>query len=300
MLRLLSAIGMSRYTGQQSLDRYISEQLMSSHMRAQHFVKDGHLYVELFKEMGPFQLIMRGVLEPDQYIRIGMVCPAIKEKRGYELIECEVHEEANADLFMFGQERGTLEGLCLRLTEVHRFYKEQGLMALERTSASCYGLSFEGKVLLGLDRSEDDLAAMEDVEARRRGLLRRAMEGDEGAIAQIQEDDEMTEQEIEDRLQQEDVYSIFDGFLYPAEGAMDNYYTVLGDIVYVTKLMNSETEEWVYYLELNVLGMLLRVSINPIDLLGEPLVGCRFMGRVALFGRLNPARQMLEDPRGFY
>lgn len=300
MLRVLSAIGMSRYTDQQSIDGFISKQLMEGRLRAQHYMKEGKVHVEMYKEMGPFQLIMRGVLEPDHYIRIGTICPAIKEKRGYEMVECEIHEDDHDDLYMFGQEKSTLEGVCFRVTEVNRFYKDKKLMEVERTFASCYGLSFEGKVLLGIDRSEDDVAAIEEVEARRRGLLRRAMEGDETAIQQIQSDDDLTEQEIEDRLKQEDVYSIFDGFLYPAEGEHDNYYTVLGDIVYVNKLMNAETEEWCYYLDLNVLGQILRVCINPCDLLGKPMVGCRFMGKVSFFGRIDPARQILEDPRGFY
>ena len=75
---------------------------------------------------------------------------------------------------------------------------------------------------------------------------------------------------------------------------------MLGDILHVDKLMNSVTEEWVYYLELNVLGQILRVCINPRDLLGEPKPGYRFMGRIWFFGRIDPARQILEDPHGFY
>ena len=108
MLRVLSAIGMSRYTDQLSIDRFISKQLMEGRLRAQHYMKDGKLHVEMYKEMGPFQLIMRGVLEPDHYIRIGTICPAIKEKRGYEMLECEIHEDDNDDLYMFGQEKSTL------------------------------------------------------------------------------------------------------------------------------------------------------------------------------------------------
>ena len=161
-------------------------------------------------------------------------------------------------------------------------------------------LSFEGKVILGIDRTEDDIEAIEEVEENRRGLLRRAMEGDESAIREMQSEEEQTQQEIEDRLQSEDVYSIFDGFLYPVENDRENYYTVLGDILHVDKLMNSVTEEWVYYLELNVLGQILRVCINPRDLLGEPKPGYRFTGRVWFFGRIDPARLILEDPHGFY
>ncbi len=300
MLRVLSAIGMSRYVAQQVIDEYVAGLLMKERLKGQHFIRDGVVHVELTKEMGPFQLIMRGTLEPDHFIRIAMICPALKEKRGYEFLECDVHEDTLDDLYMYGQEKSTLEGICFRVTEVHRFFREKMLFEREKNYVSCYGLSFEGKVILGIDRTEDDIEAIEEVEENRRGLLRRAMEGDESAIREMQSEEEQTQQEIEDRLQSEDVYSIFDGFLYPVENDRENYYTVLGDILHVDKLMNSVTEEWVYYLELNVLGQILRVCINPRDLLGEPKPGYRFTGRVWFFGRIDPARLILEDPHGFY
>ena len=245
-------------------------------------------------------MIMRGTLEPDHFIRISMICPALKEKRGYEFLECDVHEDTPDDLYMYGQEKSTLEGICFRITEVHRFFREKMLFEREKHYVSCYGLSFEGKIILGIDRTEEDMEAIEEVEESRRGLLKRAMEGDESAIHEMQTEEEKTQQEIEERLQNEDVYSIFDGFLYPVENDRENYYTELGDILHVDKLMNSVTEEWVYYLELNVLGQILRVCINPRDLLGEPKIGYRFTGRVWFFGRIDPARQILEDLHGFY
>ncbi len=300
MLRVLSAIGMSQYTTQQAIDGYVSDLLMKDRLKGQHFLRNGVVHVELIKEMGPFQLIMRGTLEPEHFIRIAMICPAVKEKRGYEFIECDVHEDTLDDLYIYGQERSTLEGICFRVTEIHRFFKEKMLFEKEKNYVSCYGLSFEGKVILGIDRTEEDIAAIEEVEENRRSLLSRAMEGDESAIYQMQTEEEQTQQEIEERLHNEDVYSIFDGFLYPVENDRENYYTVLGDILHVDKLMNSVTEEWVYYLELNVLGQILRICINPRDLLGEPKPGYRFMGRVWFFGRIDPARQILEDPHGFY
>lgn len=300
MLRVLSAIGMSRYTSQQAIDEYVSKLLMAGHLKGRHYVKEGVVKVELIKDMGPFQLILRGELDGGSYIRIFMICPSIKEKRGYELIECETRDIDFDDIYMFGQERSSLEGICLRMTEVQRYYKEDDLFDKEINHVSCYGLSIEGKVLLGIERTQEDMEIIQEGEAARRNLLSRAMEGDESAMDQMQDEEEMTQQEIEERLKTEDVYSIFDGFLYPAEGGGDNYYTILGDILHVEKLMNAVTEEWTYYLELNVLGQILRVSINPKDLLGEPRPGCRFMGRVWFFGRLDPARLILEDPHGFY
>ena len=299
MLRVFSAIGMSRYTTHRAMDELISDQLEKGHMRGQQYLKDGSMHVEIFKEMGPFQMVLRGEIVNKETINVFMVLPALKEKRGYTLIDCETQEDQCDVIYVAGQEENTLEGVCLLLTDVHRFYREPGLFNREQMQLSCYGLSVAGKVLLGIQRTPEDISAMQEGEKWRRDMLSRAMKGDPDAITEMQDEEEMTQREIEERLLHEDVYTIFDGFLYPAEGD-DNYYSILGDILHVDKLMNSFTEEWVYYLELDVLGQVLRVCINPKDLLGDPKPGRRFTGQVRFYGRLDPARLILENQSTFF
>lgn len=299
MLRKFSAIGMSRYISQKNMDELINELLQKNQLKGQQFTKNGATHVEIFKDMGPFRLILRGELKGKDYINIFMAVPALREKRGYSLMDCEFQESMGDCIYVLGQEQASLEAFCLQLTEVHRFYLEPGLREKTRLYASCYGLSTEGKVLLGIERSAEDEEAIRDNEIWRRELLERAMNGDEEAYHEIQYEENITQLEIEERLEKEDVYSIFDGFMYPAERE-DNHFFLLGDILRVEKLMNSYTEEWVYYLELEVLGQVVRVCINPRDLLGEPQPGCRFLGQVYFYGRLDPARMILEDQNTFF
>ena len=40
-----------------------------------------------------------------------MICPALKEKRGYEFLECDVHEDTVDDLYMYGQQTDTITNL---------------------------------------------------------------------------------------------------------------------------------------------------------------------------------------------
>lgn len=299
MLRIFSAIGMSRYTSQRAMDRLIGEMLQSGGLKGQQYIKDGALHVEIYKDMGPFQMVLRGKAAGPGSIHVFIALPAVREKRGYSFIDCEMQQQPGDRIYLAGQEQTTLEGICLSMTEVYRFYREKELWQRRQIHVSCYGLSVSGKVLLGIERTEEDIAAIQESEAWRRDMLSRAMEGDEDAIDQIQNEEDATQQEIEERLLHEDVYSIFEGFLYPAEGE-DNYYTVLGDILHIDKLMNSYTEEWVYYMELDVLGQVLRVCINPKDLVGKPEPGRRFMGQVYFYGRLDPARLVLEDQNTFF
>ena len=154
------------------------------------------------------------------------------------------------------------------MTETHWFYKEKNLQEQEALFISIYGLSIEGKILLGSFRSDEDQKAIAEEEKWRKDMLERADTGDEDAIRAIEQEERFMDEEIADRLRREDVYTIFDGFMYPA-GREENYYTLLGDIQKIDKLFNPYSEEWVYYLELNVLGQELRVLINPTDLFRE-------------------------------
>ena len=48
MLRVLSAIGMSRYVAQQVIDGYVGDLLMQERLKGQHFVRDGMVHVDPF------------------------------------------------------------------------------------------------------------------------------------------------------------------------------------------------------------------------------------------------------------
>ena len=303
MIRLFSAIGMSQYTSRKAFDAFLTKLLQEepvdkTKFSGQRYMVRGQHHVELYHDMGPFQLIVRGQMT-GTYIRAFAVMPAIKEKRGYRLIDCELAESEEDMIYLMGQEQSSLEPICLCLSEVYRFYQSPMLRRRRTLDVSCYGLSVEGKVLLGIERSEEDEQLIREDEQWRRQHLERMMKGDAQAAEEIRESEARAEEEIEERLQQEDVYSIFDTFLYPADGA-DHFYTMLGDIEHVEKLMNSETEEWVYYLELNVMGQTLRIAINPRDLVGEPRPGRRFMWRAFFQWRLDPAALILENQSMFY
>lgn len=299
MLRELSAIGLSRYTGQRAAGKLVSDALASAHIRGAFYQLNDRQMVEAFYEMGPFQLVLRGVRSSEANISITSVMPALKEKRGYYLGAPEVFVGKSGDLYLEGTEQETLETMTLCLTDIARYYKDKASYEQSFVMASCYGLSTEGKILLGIERTEEDLRLIKEEMQERRRMLKMAWDGDVDIRQELREDEIDSEGEVLERLKDEDVYSIFDGFYYPAERD-ENCFTVLGDIKEIDKLMNPLTEEWSYYLELDVLGQMQRVLINPRDLVGEPAIGRRFQGKVRFYGRLDPARLILEDRSKFF
>lgn len=298
MLRELAAIGLSRYTGQMDASALVSRILQDRDLKGYGYRIGNEQWVDILYDMGPFQFVMRGKVVGPHSVSVGNLAPALKEKRGYMLGKPEIRFSEEGVL-LIGQEAMCMEEVAVRMTESHRFYREKELQEQESLFISIYGLSIEGKILLGSFRSDEDQKAIAEEEQWRREMLERADSGDEFAIRAIEQEERFMDEEIAERLRREDVYTIFDGFMYPA-GREENYYTILGDIVKIDKLFNPYSEEWVYYLELNVLGQELRVLINPTDLLGEPAVGRRFQGKVRLYGRLDPARMILENLDQFF
>ena len=298
MLRELAAIGLSRYTGQLAASNLVSQLLQEKNLKGYGYLMAKSRWVEILYDMGPFQLVMRGKAVSPHSVNIASLEPALKEKRGYMLLNWEP-KYTPGGVYVIGQEALSMEEICIHMTECYRFYREQNLQSQEAVFCSVYGLSYEGKILLGSYRSEEDQKAIRQGEEWRKQMIERANHGDETAMEAIAQEEMAIDAEIEERLHREDVYTIFDGFMYPA-GKEDNHYTLLGDITGVDKLVNPFSEEWVYYLELSVLGQELRVLINPSDLVGEPAVGRRFQGKVRLYGRLDPARMILENMDQFY
>ena len=105
-------------------------------------------------------------------------------------------------------------------------------------------------------------------------------------------------EEIEERLQREDLYSVLDGFFAPLGAG--HRYAVLGEILYVDKMMNPLSNEWVYRLEVRTSGSSIGLYIHPRDLVGEPKKGFRFQGECVLMGMFDPEALLDDRDRGFY
>lgn len=303
MLRELAAIGLSRYAGQKAAGELIGSIMHQANLKGRPYRKDQQFCVELIYSMGPFQLVLRGKRRGETEVVIDTAVPALKEKRAYLLHAPEIFVGEQGLLYLEGSDHDTYETMTLCLTEVARCYQDPGCVKAEVVTASCYGLSTEGKILLGIERSKEDLRQNREESERRREMLKEALESREDNARSLHEamrqEEFASEEEVMERLKEEDVFTIYDGFYYPSEKD-DNCFTVLGDIRHIEKLLNPLSEEWVYYLDLDVMGQLQRVLIHPNDLVGEPKEGRRFQGKVRFYGRLDPARLILEDQGSFY
>jgi hypothetical protein len=97
-------------------------------------------------------------------------------------------------------------------------------------------------------------------------------------------------EEVQKRIQQEDLFTIVDTSLLPS-GMEADQYRVVGTILDCKNIKNSKTEENVWKMELRVCGIPIRLAIHENSLLGYPKPGRRFHGNIWLSGEVG----LVED-----
>lgn len=148
------------------------------------------------------------------------------------------------------------------------------------------GLSTDGKILLPISKTAEQVRVQNEAAIRHNTLLMAAKEGNEDAINTLTLMDFDTYSMVARRIQTEDVYSIVETSFIPFGSESDNY-TILGIIKEVIPHINSFTGETCTEMLINCNGFDFYVAINNEDLLGEPLPGRRFKGHIWLQGMVD-------------
>ncbi len=158
---------------------------------------------------------------------------------------------------------------------------------IERRNLYLSGLSTSGIVMLPMAQDKKVLTAIGvgrgDDHA---SLVAAAHEGDEKAIEALTLEDMQTFQMLSERITREDVYSIVSSTFMP-HGIESDKYMVIAEIMDVRNILNQQTMEEIYWLQLRANDVDFDLYINHNDLLGEPAVGRRFKGVVWLQGRVE-------------
>lgn len=166
-----------------------------------------------------------------------------------------------------------------------------GMLPVRGTSLTLTGLSTNGMILMPIQKDESQKERVRKESADRNNLLAAARKGDEDAIETLTLEDMDLYTSISRRIQKEDVYSMVDTYFMPYGMECDQY-SILGEILQVDLVTNQITGEEIYLLKICSNELTFDVSINIIDLFGEPQVGRRFKGSVWLQGRINYPEQL--------
>ena len=169
--------------------------------------------------------------------------------------------------------------------------KAMGMLPVRGTSLTLTGLSTSGIIIMPIQKNESQKERVRKESAERNHLLAAARKGNEDAIETLTLEDMDLYTSISRRIQKEDVYSMVDTYFMPYGMECDQY-SVLGEILQVELVTNQITGEEIYLLKICSNELTFDVSINIIDLYGEPQVGRRFKGSLWLQGKINYLEQL--------
>jgi hypothetical protein len=160
-------------------------------------------------------------------------------------------------------------------------------------SISLAALSLEGRILLPIEMDEVQVRNISAEAKYRNNLIAEAKKGNQDAIDSLTIDDIDTYAMISRRAKKEDIYSIVDTSFIPFGSESDNY-SIIATITESNLIVNEQTKEEVYDLQVVCNDISFRLCINKLDLLGEPLVGRRFKGNIWMQGSIAFSEQVKD------
>ena len=238
-------------------------------------------------------IAMYGELDDKEELDVEYYIPYLESKDITSSADCSIQRHAEKETYA-----GLLDEYKVGISLIFYLlnpleYRERFMKRgnrLEMESASLAGLAIHGKVLLPIKKTAVQIEKAKVAARNRDNLLEAAKNGDEDAMESLTIEDIDLYSQASRRVMKEDLYSIVDTCFMPS-GIECDQYSVIGEIKEVLLKKNRITGEEIYDLQLECNDLLFRVGINKMDLLGEPLPGRRFKGKIWMMGTVNFAEE---------
>ncbi len=289
MHHYLRAIGFSNLHTQKQLNFILEDAVRHPTSRSILTIGSGVSLVQLYKEYGEnFGISIIGEYDDDNELITEHYFPyflgsSTKWEEGI-LIESHTDKEAYSGVSESYQFGIPLIFYLINISDyVRTKWSNEYNLSLNHVSYS--GLSIDGKVILGVDKDEEQLKQEQKGQNKRKHLIAAAKNGDTEAIENLTLDDIDLYSSISKRAKSEDLYSIVDSSLIPY-GINSEQYSLIGSIHDIHLLQNTITQETMYQLLVNVNETPVDILINTRDLTGEPAIGRRFKGTVWMQGNV--------------
>lgn len=290
MHRYMRAIGFSEYTDRRKLKELLTDVIMNSDDRAYTLNMEDVMQGEFCKNFAPnMGVAVCGEFDDEDKFVYEYYIPYLK---GTGITTCEdVSVERHAA-------KDSYAGICddiklgisliFYLQNMIPYVKAQttGMLPVRGTTLTLSGLSVSGSIMMPIMKDEEQKLRVKRESVNRSNLLAAARKGDEEAIETLTLEDMDMYSTISRKIQKEDIFSLVDTYFMPY-GVECDQYSVLGEIVDMRLVTNHVTGEQIYVLTILCNELTFDVSINIIDLFGEPQVGRRFKGIIWLQGHIN-------------
>lgn len=247
---------------------------------------DEDIFVEYIKYFGKdIGIIVRGFLDDDENVIIESWAPYAHTDNVTNIIEVDIDKGDNEQYYVICEEEDTCNEIEFYLQNVVNFLDIQDDEEVSIKGATIVGLAVQGTVLLPIEKDVIDKVIESEHDRAYKSLIKRAKAGDNEAEQILQMQQEQMTESITERLNSEDFYSVIEGYFLPDENSNETY-DVLGEISNVEEIANTLSNEKIYKLNIDSMGVVIDICINEKDLLGTPSVGMRFKGNCWLQGNV--------------
>ena len=290
MHKYMRAIGFSTLESRKRLQELLAETVMSADRRSVTRNQDNHILGEFCKDFAQgVGIAVCGEFDEDERFTYEYYFPYL-EGSGITSYE-DVSVERHADKESYA---GVCDDIKVGMSLI--FYLKNKIpyiksmisnqLPVRGTSLTLSALSVNGTIVLPIQKNEEQMERVKQASATRSSLMAAARKGDEDAIETLTLEDMDMYTTISRRIQKEDVFSLVDTYFMPY-GVECDQYSVLGEIVGMRLVTNQMTNEKIYILRICSNELTFDVSINIIDIYGEPQIGRRFKGVIWLQGNIN-------------
>lgn len=285
----LKAIGFSRLDEDYDVEDIISDILSNPTKQSAAKVSDSQILAEYVREFAEDTYVMVRVTvnkaEEKPKIKVQQCEPYVQARLNAQVEEVEIECVDDGSIYyVICEEKETAMQVIFWLQNVVDYVEGQ------KENKTCkeinvVALASEGTIVLPVEKDEEDDQLQKEERDKIKEILQRMKDGDEDARLTLEAEEKELDEQLKQRLREEDFLTIMSGYFIPTT-LEDATYAVLGDIIEIKSRKNKQTKEELYIFTLNVNDMILETMINARDLIGMPSIGMRFMGTCWLQGRV--------------
>lgn len=290
MHKFMRAIGFSTLESRQKLQELLTDTVM--HADRRNIARNGENIVlgEFCKDFAKgLGIAVCGEFDSEDHFTYEYYYPYLEGSgiTSYEDVSVERHAEKESYAGVCDDVKVGIS-LIFYLKNRLSYVKEQTANRLPvcGTTLTLSALSVSGMVMFPIQKDAEQIQRVKQASVNRNNLMAAARKGDEDAIETLTLEDMDMYTTISRRIQNEDIFSLVDTFFMPY-GVECDQYSVMGEIVAMGLVTNQMTGEKIYILRICSNELTFDVSINIIDIYGEPQIGRRFKGVIWLQGNIN-------------
>lgn len=304
MNRYLEAIGFKSIRNREQMEKLSREAIINFDQRQVYANEQGALVGSFIKKFGPnMGIVVMGEFDSGKNFHPSSTTPFLhsdvisstsyieieKKRAGEEYAGClDDFHFGSAVVFHLINAGEYMDGLQKSKSSLHKQDEiYPGYVCLS-------ALSISGRIILPVLKNEfEDEEIIQRTENHAR-LSEKARKGDEDALDELADYEYTVMEEVQQRIQQEDLLTIVDTSLFPS-GMEADQYRVVGTILDCERVKNSKTEEMIWQMNLKVCGIHIRLAIHESSLLGYPKPGRRFRGNVWLAGEIGLVEEKTKN-----